>query len=213
MIKRVHIEGATNGRRARGKTNDTGSARRPGKERTPVSTSGAVRSGKYKSKSDNPDTSKMLGGKKAAMLLSDMMHEAASLDDDPIPVRNLTRIHKGKIMVPPVVDGRTYRAKRFKEIFKTIVSDLGGFDRVTELKRAMARRCAALAVIAEEYETYWLIQDGLLNPMALDSLMSCGRTLANLADKLGLERVARDVTPDGRNMPATLEEYVERKGR
>jgi hypothetical protein len=142
-----------------------------------------------------------------------MMREAASLDDDPIPVRNLTRIHKGKIMVPPVVDGRTYRAKRFKEIFKTIVSDLGGFDRITELKRTMARRCAALAVIAEEYETFWLIQDGLLNPITLDSLMSCGRTLANLADKLGLERIARDVTPGGRNVPTTLEEYVERKGR
>lgn len=213
MIKRVHIDGATNGRRTTNATKPTGSAKRPGKTRSLHSVSGVVSPGKYRSKSDDPKNSRMMPGKKAALLLSDMMREAASLDDDPIPVRNLTRIHKGKIMVPPVVDGRTYRAKRFKEIFKTIVSDLGGFDRITELKRTMARRCAALAVIAEEYETFWLIQDGLLSPITLESLMSCGRTLANLADKLGLERVAHDVTPGGRSVPTTLEEYVERKGR
>ena len=50
------------------------------------------------------------------------------------------------------VDGRSALARRFKEVFGEIATDLGGFDRMSTAQCQLARRCALLSVECERLE-------------------------------------------------------------
>jgi hypothetical protein len=53
-------------------------------------------------------------------------------------ISNGSAIHDG-------IDGRSAAARRFRDVFGEIVSELGGADRLSEGQRQLARRCAMLA--------------------------------------------------------------------
>lgn len=88
------------------------------------------------------------------------------------------------------VDGRSAMARRFREITCGIEADLGGD--LTEAQRAILARAATLAVWAEARE------EELARGEEFDAQMyaTVSNTLRRLLADLGLERRARDITPD-----------------
>ncbi|QKK02743.1 MAG: hypothetical protein HND55_08840 [Pseudomonadota bacterium] len=96
----------------------------------------------------------------------------------------------------PGVDGRTWAARRYREIVEHISADTGG-DMPTA-KAAIVCRAAALATWCEQAEAEF-VRTGELDTATFTTATN---TLRRLLLDIGLERVARDVTP-------TLAEYIE----
>lgn len=107
----------------------------------------------------------------------------------PPPPQFSTRKGTGAIVLAGV-DGRSMMARRFREITAGIESDLGGD--LTEAQRHLVARAATLACWCEERETE------LAQGQDFDALQysTVSNALRRLLSDLGLQRVARDVTPD-----------------
>lgn len=105
---------------------------------------------------------------------------------------NGTRVGNGSAILPGV-DGRTAMGRRLREIVGALVSDLGGDDAMTEAKLHIVRRVAVLAAQLETIEA-----DAANGVRAFDigSYSTGANTLRRLLADLGLERRARDVTPN-----------------
>lgn len=110
-----------------------------------------------------------------------------------------TRKGNGAVMLSGV-DGRTTQARRFKEIFANLAQDIGGDP--SEAQKAIAARAATLAVWCEQAEVEFA-SGGELDVATYSTVSNAMRRL--LSD-LGLERRAKDVTPD-------LASYIAAKDR
>ena len=115
----------------------------------------------------------------------------------PPPPQFSTRRGTGAIVLAGV-DGRSMMARRFREITSTIESDLGGD--LTEAQRHLVARAATLACWCEERESE------LAQGQDFDALQyaTVSNALRRLLSDLGLQRVARDVTP-------SLSDYIAQK--
>jgi len=98
----------------------------------------------------------------------------------------------------PNVDGRTWAARRYRELVATMGDDLGG--ELTTAKCAVVCRAAALVTWCEQAEAEFA-NTGELDIAKFTTATNALRRL--LAD-IGLERQARDLTP-------SLAEYVRQK--
>jgi hypothetical protein len=101
-----------------------------------------------------------------------------------------SRISNGKDILPGV-DGRSLIARRYRDIASAILIDQGGADQCSESRQQLIRRFAACACIAEQLENR--LAGGEEIDVAQHALL-CS-TLARLATRIGLARVAKDVTP------------------
>ena len=108
--------------------------------------------------------------------------------DPPLPQAG-TRRGNGAIALAGV-DGRSTMARRFREITAGVESDLGGD--LTEAQRHLVARAATLACWCEERETE-LAQGQDFDALQYATVANAMRRL--LAD-LGIERRAKDITPD-----------------
>ena len=117
----------------------------------------------------------------------------------PPPPQFSTRKGTGAIVLAGV-DGRSMMARRFREITAGIENDLGGD--LTEAQRHLVARAATLACWCEERESE------LAQGQDFDALQysTVSNALRRLLSDLGLQRVARDVTPD-------LASYIAGKAR
>jgi hypothetical protein len=109
------------------------------------------------------------------------------------------RVSNGRDLLPNI-DGRTILARRYRTIANAIVLDLGGADTCSEAKRQLARRFAAASALAEQLESK------LVNGEQIDiseHALLCS-TLVRVARQIGVNRVARDITP-------SLSEYLARR--
>lgn len=104
-------------------------------------------------------------------------------------VSNGSRLHAGE------VDGRSVEARRFRDILSEITSDLGGSDTLSEGQRQLARRASMLSVRGELMEAE-AVKSGEMDLAAYGSLTD---QLGRVFNRLGLKRVARDMTPDLRD--------------
>lgn len=169
---------------------------------------------------DSEDKPRVLSPLTAAKKLSKSL---THLDmEKEIPHKYRSKLGSGAIIMKAIVDGRTHRARRFKEFIQEMANDLGGMEYLTVIKKGAMFRCAALLVISEELEQRWLARerpksrkqalrrlDEDLKFMEMHSLTV--RTFMNLAAKLGFERQARlvpDTKPQKNKPPETLEGYV-----
>lgn len=107
----------------------------------------------------------------------------------PPPPQFSTRKGTGAVTLAGV-DGRSMMARRFREITARIESDLGGD--LTEAQRHLTARAATLACWCEERESE------LAQGQDFDAgqYATISNALRRLLSDLGLQRVARDVTPD-----------------
>jgi hypothetical protein len=128
----------------------------------------------------------------------------------------LHRIGVTRFLTLADLDQRTKAAGRAKQILRSIESDCGGADRMSEGQRQLAQRAALLSVQAEDYETRFLLGQPHEVP---DYLATCNN-LRRMFEALGLERRTRDVSkrtpeietsvePEQPGIP-TLEQCVER---
>jgi hypothetical protein len=101
-----------------------------------------------------------------------------------------SRVSNGREVLPNI-DGRSVAARRIYDIASAIATDLGGADRLSETRLSLVRRFASLAVLAEEQESR------LANGEQVDvaALAHISSTLVRLASRIGLKRVAKDITP------------------
>jgi hypothetical protein len=107
-----------------------------------------------------------------------------------------SRMTNGAVLLPDV-DGRSAMARRFKDISSAILADQGGAEQCSETRLQLVRRFAAAAVLAEKMESH------LANGEQIDiqeHALLCS-TLTRLAQRIGIERRAKDVTP-------SLSEYL-----
>jgi hypothetical protein len=97
----------------------------------------------------------------------------------------------------PNVDGRSLIARRYRDIANAIAIDQGGADRLSEAKLQLIRRFSAAAVLAERMEAR------LARGEAIDiqeHALLCS-TLTRLVQRIGVNRVAKDITPN-------LQDYI-----
>jgi hypothetical protein len=90
------------------------------------------------------------------------------------------------------LDARTKAAQRARQVLAAIEGDLGGADRLSEGQRQLAQRAALISVQCEDYETRFLMGQ----PHELPDYLAACNCLRRVLASLGLERRARDVTPD-----------------
>jgi hypothetical protein len=112
----------------------------------------------------------------------------------PVPGRKVygrSRISNGRELLPDI-DGRSVIARRFRDISNAIVVDQGGADCCSESKLQLIRRFAAAAVLAEQMESR------LANGEQIDITehATLSSTLVRLAQRIGIDRIPRDITPD-----------------
>ena len=84
-------------------------------------------------------------------------------------------------------------ARRFHDLVRGHVSDLGGRSTMSEAQFALCKRAAGLECELEQMEGR-MSQGEEIN---LDSYGRAASHLRRILETLGLERKARDVTPDG----------------
>lgn len=104
------------------------------------------------------------------------------------PKKNRSRVTNGKELLPGV-DGRSPIAKRFRDIASAILIDQGGVDRCSESRKQLIRRFAAAAVLAEQVEAK--LANG--EDIDIQQHATLSSTLVRLAQRIGIERVAKDV--------------------
>ena len=109
-----------------------------------------------------------------------------------------SRVGTGKTLFLERVDSRSIAARRFKEVFRQIIADIGGDP--TEAQTQIARRATALAIWCESVEAQ-LVGGAQLD---IGQFTTAANSLRRLLSDLGLERKARNVTP-------SLNEYLASK--
>jgi len=91
----------------------------------------------------------------------------------------------------PGVNGNTATARRFRDLVRGFLVDAGGLDQCSEVKLGLLRRLAAVTVQAEQLEAR--LMNG--NEVDVATLCTLASTAMRLSVRLGLERVAKDVSP------------------
>jgi hypothetical protein len=129
------------------------------------------------------------------------MHEnmlSGSSAAAPAKLQGRSRVSNGKSLW---LDGdrRSVAARRFRDIFAGIISDLGGADLLSEGQKQLARRCSLLSVECEQIEARAVAGD----PIDLEAYGVMTDRLGRAFMRLGLERRQRDAL--------TLEQYAAEK--
>jgi hypothetical protein len=115
------------------------------------------------------------------------------------PSKQKSRVSNNAALLPDI-DGRSALARRFKDIASQILVDQGGADRCSESHTQLVRRFAAAACLAE------MMESRLINGEQIDiqqHALLCS-TLARLGSRIGLGRIAKDITP-------SLAEYLQQQ--
>jgi hypothetical protein len=110
-----------------------------------------------------------------------------------------SRITNGRDLLPEI-DGRCLIARRYRDIAGAILVDQGGADACSEARQQLIRRFAAAAVLAEQMEG--ALARGEKVDVAEHALLAS--TLVRIAQRIGLDRRAKNVTP-------SLRDYLEAK--
>ena len=96
-------------------------------------------------------------------------------------------------------DGRSAVARRYRDVFSEIASDLGGHDVISEAQRQLVRRAAMLSVYCESVESD-MAQGSQIDT---DDLVRVVNALTRVLTAIGLQRRPR---PSERK--PTLTEYL-----
>lgn len=104
---------------------------------------------------------------------------------------NRSRITSGRDLLPGV-DGRSMWYRRFQDVNRLHLSDLGGIDQASEAEKAIVRRTAALITELEMMEVAFASTGS--TPTALDLYQRMTNTMRRNLESVGLKRRQVDVT-------------------
>jgi len=111
--------------------------------------------------------------------------------------RGRARVSNGASILPGV-DGRSALGRRYRDIAEALISDQGGAANLSEAKLQLIWRFAAAACLAEQMESRLVRGE----PIDLQEHATLCSSLVRLGQRIGINRVARDVTP-------TVAQYLE----
>ena len=101
-----------------------------------------------------------------------------------------SRVSNGRVMLAGV-DGRSMRARRYRDLCRAIFIDQGGEDRLSETRKQLIRRFASLGVQAEELEAR-LVRGETVDLGAQSVIAS---TMVRIASRIGINRMPKNITP------------------
>ena len=102
-----------------------------------------------------------------------------------------SRVSNGKDWLAGV-DQRSSIARRYRDLMAEAIADAGGVSECSQARLQLIRRLAALSVQLEQLEAK--LADGA--DIDIAEYTSLTSTLVRVVSRLGINRVARDVTPD-----------------
>jgi hypothetical protein len=105
-----------------------------------------------------------------------------------------SRVTNGSAVLPDV-DGRSTWVRRLRDLINLHLDDLGGEHAVSEAERSIVRRAATMTVELERMEAAFAMA-GEAKPSDLDLYQRTAGNLRRLLESVGLEKRAKDVTPD-----------------
>jgi hypothetical protein len=108
----------------------------------------------------------------------------------------------------PGVDGRSTWVRRLRDLMALHLSDLGGEQAVSEAEKSIVRRAATLTVELERLELRFATA-GEATTADLDLYQRTSNSLRRLLEAVGLERRARNITPDLKSYVSLKAETVE----
>jgi len=95
------------------------------------------------------------------------------------------------------VDRRSGWARRLRDISRGYIADLGGVENTSVAERSLVRRIAGVTIQLEVIEARMAECDGDVSQANTDLYFRGSAHLGRLLKMLGLQRRAKDVTPDG----------------
>jgi hypothetical protein len=104
-------------------------------------------------------------------------------------------------------DGNGAWARRMRDVIALHVSDLGGWNNVTEAEKSILRRAATLTVELERLEARFSNSDHSPRDSDLQTYQRLTNTLRRALEAVGIHRRPRDVTPP------TLDSYLDALSR
>ena len=101
-----------------------------------------------------------------------------------------SKISNGRDLLPDI-DCRSLVARRYRDIASAVLADQSGADQCSEARKQLIRRFAAAAVLAEQMESR--LANGEEINIAEHATLSS--TLVRLAQRIGIDRVSKDIGP------------------
>lgn len=102
----------------------------------------------------------------------------------------------------PGVDARTSAARKIRDIYQDIMSDLGGDENVSAIQRGLAIQIATLVAMGFDFAAQYAEKDKKYDYI---NHLLCIRTLSSTSRLLGTKRLARLINPpDKKKLPAYL---------
>jgi hypothetical protein len=109
-------------------------------------------------------------------------------------MRNSSRITSGRSLLPHGTDMNSVWSRRWSDLIRLFVDELGGDNIVSQAERSLVRRIATIQVACERLEQEFADDDD--TPIAkLDQYQRLSNTLRRLLTTVGIKRVPIDV-PD-----------------
>jgi hypothetical protein len=106
-----------------------------------------------------------------------------------------SRISSGRSLLPVGTDLRSVWARRWTDLVRLFVEELGGDNVVSQAERSLVRRIATIQVSCERLEQTFAEQDDGGTLAQLDQYQRLSNTLRRLLTTVGIKRVPREV-PD-----------------
>ena len=112
----------------------------------------------------------------------------------------------------PGVDGRSTWVRRARDVQAQLVWDHGGSGVVSTAETLLMRRAAILEAELERFEGIFAAA-GEADAAQLNLYQTCANTQRRLLEAIGLERRARDVTPNLDQYTALRQDFTESAGK
>jgi hypothetical protein len=122
------------------------------------------------------------------------METSAEKPADSPRFRNGRRRHRATKLAPltrNALDGRSNAIKQFDAIASSIVADLGGEDQLTTVQRHLIEAFAGASITVDNLNARLLLGEKL-DILEYSTAIS---TMVRVASRIGLHRVATDITP------------------
>jgi hypothetical protein len=109
--------------------------------------------------------------------------------------RNNSRITSGRSLLPVGTDMRGVWERRWSDLIRLFVDELGGDNVVSQAERSLVRRIATIQVSCERLEQVFAEQEDGGTLAQLDQYQRLSNALRRLLMTVGIKRVPREV-PD-----------------
>ena len=102
-----------------------------------------------------------------------------------------SKLTNHKDLLPDIGDGRRSEARRFRDLVRAYLADSGGVENCSEIRIGLLRRLAAATILSEALEARAIAGE----PVNITEFCTLASTGVRLAMRLGIRRVAKDVSP------------------